>query len=215
MQHAEPGCHSGVMQYAAVPNVHLLHREGRHETTLVHQPSWCSVGMAAQCQGPVDKDADDRRARSWASGPEPFFKGIREGLQPLGHVDGQNIRLEFRSAGGEASALSDGAAALVRLKVDIIVAWPTPAVAAAKQATNEIPIVMAGAGDPARRRARRCIRGHAQQADRCCHHTADPVAPAHRRTDAEIPAPFVLHSQIVARDRRTDVVRGKPSGHVS
>jgi putative ABC transport system substrate-binding protein len=78
---------------------------------------------------------------------EPFFKGIREGLQTLGYVDGKNIRLDFRSAGGEASALTDAAAALVRLKVDIIVAWQTPAVAAAKQATNEIPIVMAGAGD--------------------------------------------------------------------
>jgi ABC-type uncharacterized transport system substrate-binding protein len=33
-------------------------------------------------------------------------------------------------------------------KVDIVVAWQTPAVTAAKQATSEIPIVMAGAGDP-------------------------------------------------------------------
>ena len=40
------------------------------------------------------------------------------------------------------------AAELVRLKVDLIVTFFTPAALAAKQATREIPIVMAGAGDP-------------------------------------------------------------------
>ena len=80
--------------------------------------------------------------------PEPFLDGMRKGLQTLGYVDGQNIRLEFRSAGGDASALPSAAAELVRIKVNIIVAWQTPAATAAKQATNEIPIVMAGVGDP-------------------------------------------------------------------
>jgi hypothetical protein len=41
------------------------------------------------------------------------------------------------------------AAELVRLGVDLIVAYPSPAVAAARQATRTIPIVMLGAGDPA------------------------------------------------------------------
>jgi putative tryptophan/tyrosine transport system substrate-binding protein len=40
------------------------------------------------------------------------------------------------------------AAELVRSKVDVIVTWFTPAAVAAKQATREIPIVMAVAGDP-------------------------------------------------------------------
>jgi putative tryptophan/tyrosine transport system substrate-binding protein len=82
--------------------------------------------------------------------PEPtsFLNAFRQGLQKLGYIDGQNIRLEIRSAEGKASQLPETAAGLVRLKVDIIVAWQTPAVTAAKQATNDIPIVMAGAGDP-------------------------------------------------------------------
>jgi putative ABC transport system substrate-binding protein len=80
--------------------------------------------------------------------PELFLKVLREGLQKLGYIDGQNIRMEFRSAGGKASLLPAAAAELVRLRVDVIVAWQTPAVTAAKQATNEIAIVMAGAGDP-------------------------------------------------------------------
>ena len=80
--------------------------------------------------------------------PEPFLKIFRDGLRNLGHVDGQTIRFEFRSARGQESLLSDLAAELVRLRVDVIVAWVTPAVMAAKQATTEIPIVMIAAGDP-------------------------------------------------------------------
>jgi putative ABC transport system substrate-binding protein len=37
---------------------------------------------------------------------------------------------------------------LVRLKIDVIVAFQTPTATAAHQATSEIPIVMAGVGDP-------------------------------------------------------------------
>jgi putative tryptophan/tyrosine transport system substrate-binding protein len=80
--------------------------------------------------------------------PKPFLIALREGLQKLGYIDGQNFRLEFRSAGGTASHLPELASDLVRLNVDVIVAWQTPAVTAAKQATTEIPIVMAAAGDP-------------------------------------------------------------------
>jgi len=80
--------------------------------------------------------------------PVPFMTAFREGLRDLGYTEKQDIRLEFRSAGEDASALNGLAAELVRLKVDIIVAWQTPPAQAAKQATKEIPIVMTGVGDP-------------------------------------------------------------------
>jgi putative tryptophan/tyrosine transport system substrate-binding protein len=80
--------------------------------------------------------------------PEPFWTKFREGLRDLGYVDGENIQIEFRSAEGKPNLLPDLASDLVRLKVNIIVASSTLAVQAAKQATNEIPIVMAPAGDP-------------------------------------------------------------------
>jgi putative ABC transport system substrate-binding protein len=79
---------------------------------------------------------------------EPFWSQFREGLRDFGYVDGQNIRIEFRSGEGNLHVLPDLAADLVRLKVDLIVASETPAVQAAKQATNTIPIVMAPSGDP-------------------------------------------------------------------
>lgn len=80
--------------------------------------------------------------------PEEFLKGFRDGLAQLGLVEGRNIKLEVRSSAGSAATLSEKAAELVRLKVDVIVAHLTPAAQAAKQATTDIPIVMAGVGDP-------------------------------------------------------------------
>src|SRR5205814_454436 len=55
---------------------------------------------------------------------------------------------EFRSDEGGINRLPELAAELVRLKVDLIVTWFTPAAQAAKQATREIPIVMALVGNP-------------------------------------------------------------------
>jgi putative ABC transport system substrate-binding protein len=77
----------------------------------------------------------------------PVHEGFREGLHELGWVEGQSILIDYRTAGGH-TRLPAVAAALVRLKVDIIVALATPATAAAKNATKTIPIVMIGVGDP-------------------------------------------------------------------
>jgi putative ABC transport system substrate-binding protein len=80
--------------------------------------------------------------------PEPFWSVFREGVRVHGYVEGQNIQFELRSADGKPELLRPLAEELVRLKVDIIVASQTPAITAARQATSEIPIVMAPAGDP-------------------------------------------------------------------
>src|SRR5262249_1553608 len=80
--------------------------------------------------------------------PEVFLKGFRDSLREAGYIDGKNIRLEVRSAEGRAVLLPAKAAELVRLRVDVIVTSLTPAALAAKQATRDIPIVMAPAGDP-------------------------------------------------------------------
>src|SRR5262249_41670721 len=80
--------------------------------------------------------------------PEEFWREFRQGLRDLGYIEGQNIRFEFRSAEGHLDRLPELAAELVHLKVDVIVTWFTPTALAAKQATREIPIVMAETGDP-------------------------------------------------------------------
>jgi putative ABC transport system substrate-binding protein len=69
-------------------------------------------------------------------------------LRELGWVEGQNIVIDYRFADGRFDRLPELAVDLVRLKVDIIVAQPTPAALAAKNATGSIPIVMINVGDP-------------------------------------------------------------------
>src|SRR5262245_50960934 len=66
-----------------------------------------------------------------------------EGLRERGWVEGQNVVFEFR----EGPDLQANATELVRLKVDVIVTMSGPPTAAAKAATQTIPIVFA-ATDP-------------------------------------------------------------------
>jgi putative ABC transport system substrate-binding protein len=80
--------------------------------------------------------------------PELFLVGFRDALRAVGYINGQNARLEVRTAGGAAALLPEKVAELVRLNVDVIVTSLTPPAKAAKLATSDIPIVMAAAGDP-------------------------------------------------------------------
>src|SRR5215471_10554737 len=73
-----------------------------------------------------------------------FFEGLRE----LGWVEGKNVVFENRNAENRLERLSELAADLVRLKVDVIAASGTLAPLAVKQATDTIPIVMTASGDP-------------------------------------------------------------------
>ena len=82
------------------------------------------------------------------SDTSPYLDAFRQGLRELGRVEGQNIVIDYRFAEGRFDRLSDLAAELVRLKVDIIVAATTPAAVAAKKATETIPIVAISVGDP-------------------------------------------------------------------
>jgi len=89
----------------------------------------------------------------WLGGPtresaEPFVQEFQRGLKDLGWVEGQNIVIEWRFAGGQAERLPYLAAELVRLGVDLIVVPSTPTALAAKNATNKIPLVTVGGADP-------------------------------------------------------------------
>ena len=77
-----------------------------------------------------------------------FLESFREGLRELGYVEGQNLAIESRFAEGKWDRVPGLAAELVRLKVDVIVTYTTPATQAAKQATGTIPIVVATVIDP-------------------------------------------------------------------
>ena len=69
-------------------------------------------------------------------------------LRELGYAEGKNLAFEFRNWGERPERISELTAELVRAKVDLIVAFGSLSVAAAKRATVTIPIVMIYAGDP-------------------------------------------------------------------
>jgi ABC-type uncharacterized transport system substrate-binding protein len=70
-------------------------------------------------------------------------------LRELGWVEGRTLVFEDRFADGRPERLPDLASGLVRLRVNVIVAVSPPAIRAAKDATQTIPIVMAFSGiDP-------------------------------------------------------------------
>ena len=71
-----------------------------------------------------------------------------DGLKELGWTEGKNIAFEPRYAENNLARLPELAAELVRLNVDVILAFGTLAPLAAKRASATIPVVMANAGDP-------------------------------------------------------------------
>src|SRR5580704_5194206 len=73
---------------------------------------------------------------------------LREGLNQLGWVEGKNLAVEYRWAGGDMTRLRDQATELVRLAPDLIIANSTPALATLHAATTTIPVVFVMVVDP-------------------------------------------------------------------
>ena len=100
--------------------------------------------------------ADAQAAKLWQIGVlatvsddrQRYSESLRQGLRDRGYVEGENITIQWRSAGDKPERLSDLAAELVQLKVDVIVAGSNTAIEAAHKATNTIPIVMVYASNP-------------------------------------------------------------------
>ena len=93
------------------------------------------IGMLlSQSEG--DREATDR------------ISALREGLQKLGWVDGRNIRIQTRYAGGSAELMRAHATDLVQLQPDVLFAAATASLAAFIRTTKTIPIVFAQVTDP-------------------------------------------------------------------
>src|SRR3954447_4043837 len=82
-----------------------------------------------------------------SSNPE-LLMAFQQGLRELGYVEGQDLFIERRYAAGRGEHLPNLAAELVRLGVDVIFAIGPIAALAAANATQTIPIVFVGGGDP-------------------------------------------------------------------
>jgi putative ABC transport system substrate-binding protein len=108
------------------------------------------AGLTGAAAWPIGTRAQQAKAKIGilvSSDPAFFVNEFRQGLRELGYVEGKTIQLKVRSGNGITADLVPIAVELVVYKVDVIVAYPTPAASAAKQATKEVPIVIV-AGDP-------------------------------------------------------------------
>jgi putative ABC transport system substrate-binding protein len=83
-----------------------------------------------------------------ASGIAVIVDTFRPELRKLGWIEGKNIAIEYRFGEEKPGRLSELAAELVHLKVDIILVGSAAAALAAKRATTTIPILMTNVGDP-------------------------------------------------------------------
>lgn len=88
----------------------------------------------------LDDATEAARQRLWAA--------FRKRLGDLGYVEGRDVLLDARFAGGDPARLRTLAAEAVAGKPDVVVTVTTTAALAARQATAAIPIVALGPADP-------------------------------------------------------------------
>jgi putative tryptophan/tyrosine transport system substrate-binding protein len=80
-------------------------------------------------------------------GYAPMVAAFRQGLKETSYIEGQNVAIEFRWAGGQYDRVPAMVAELVRRQVAVIVA-NTPGAPEVKAATTTIPIVFLTGNDP-------------------------------------------------------------------
>ena len=80
--------------------------------------------------------------------PDSFVETFRQKLRELGHIEGQNVLIEFRYAAEKPDQIPRFVSEMVQLPVDVLVLSSAEAIRTAKQATKTIPIVIVTSQDP-------------------------------------------------------------------
>jgi putative tryptophan/tyrosine transport system substrate-binding protein len=84
-----------------------------------------------------------------ATGPNDRLMAVlRGGLAEAGYIEGRNVVIEYRWAEGRYDRMPAMAEELVRRRVAVIVASPTPPALVAKSASATVPIVFGVTDDP-------------------------------------------------------------------
>ena len=101
-----------------------------------------ALGLPAEAQQPKKVPRIAYLGGGSAELEKAWLDAFLQGLREFGYFEGKNIVVERRFAAGRYDELSELAAELVRLKVDVILAASTPVAHSAKKATSAIPVVM-------------------------------------------------------------------------
>jgi putative tryptophan/tyrosine transport system substrate-binding protein len=112
--------------------------------------TWSALALpvASRAQQPFPRMPRIAYLSGRAGPPDPSADAVRDGLRQLGYVEGKNIHVEYRYFRDKLHDIPGVVAELRQLKVDVLVT-PTPSVmAAARQVTQTIPMVMVWASDP-------------------------------------------------------------------
>jgi putative ABC transport system substrate-binding protein len=110
--------------------------------------------LLSACEAVSWRGAQRRHARVGILVPvapsQESWDAFRAALRDVGWIEDQNLTLEWAIGGADAPPLPELAANLVNREVDIIVSEGSSAVAAARDASNRVPIVMVAVDDPVR-----------------------------------------------------------------
>ena len=110
---------------------------------------FASVSADAQQSDKIPKVGFfQRRVEPGLANPDPLASAFRQGLRELGYVEGKNIQIEHRYAGGKSDRLRELLGELLQLKMDVLVIPSGQVLQVAKQLTTTIPIVMVTPNDP-------------------------------------------------------------------
>src|SRR5262245_29315353 len=136
----------------------VLHSYSDNLKSKIQNPKWLgflSIAFVLVVAGPVAEAQQPKKVPPIGyltgesiSANAPRMEAFRQGLRELGYIEGKNIVIEWRYADGKRDRVPTLVAALVRLKVAVIVTSGGATTRAAKGATSTIPIVMTNDNDP-------------------------------------------------------------------
>src|SRR5262249_53922963 len=104
--------------------------------------------LAARAQQPPRIPKIGHLESGFPSTSPNLLAAFRQGLRELGYIEGQNTLIVSRYCEGREERLPQVAGELVEYGVDVIFAIGPPQALAVAKATDRIPIVFVGGGDP-------------------------------------------------------------------
>jgi putative tryptophan/tyrosine transport system substrate-binding protein len=115
------------------------------------------AGLGGAVAWPLAASAQDGRVRrvgmlmnaaTTETEYQSYFVAFKDGLQQLGWIEGQNLRIDVRWNAGDAGLARTYAAQLIGLMPDVILAAGSINLTVIKQATSTVPVVFVQVSDP-------------------------------------------------------------------